>query len=46
MPQPLTTHELATGWEFKQTHDKSPGAWLGAKNVPTNVHLDLLEHGM
>ena len=44
MTQPLRSHELTTGWQFKQTHDQSAGAWLSVAKVPTNVHLDLLAH--
>lgn len=37
-----TSQALDSGWSFRQTdsHDD----WLGVKKVPTNVHLDLLDH--
>jgi len=35
---------LTNGWSFKQADDASDDAWLSVKRVPTNVHLDLIEH--
>jgi beta-mannosidase len=43
--QPLSSVTLTEGWQFKQTEDTSENAWLSVKKVPTNVHLDLMEHG-
>jgi len=43
--QPLTFQRLADGWSFKQADDTDEEAWLSVKTVPTNVHLDLIEHG-
>lgn len=40
----LTVHTLTDGWSFKQGDDDSENAWLSVKRVPTNVHLDLIEH--
>lgn len=41
MAQALEAKELVTGWSFKQT---DADEWLSVKRVPTNVHLDLLDH--
>jgi len=38
--------KLSSGWNFKQANDNSEDAWMPAKRVPTNVHLDLLDNGM
>ena len=43
--QALTVHRLFDGWTFKQSDDTAEHAWLSVKRVPTNVHLDLIEHG-
>ncbi|KAJ4376666.1 hypothetical protein N0V86_006782 [Didymella sp. IMI 355093] len=43
--QILTAHRLTDGWSFKQADDTAEDAWLSVKTVPTNVHLDLIEHG-
>lgn len=43
--QELTSHRLTDGWLFKQADDTGEDAWLSVKTVPTNVHLDLIEHG-
>lgn len=40
----LVVHDLTEGWSFKQGDDDSENAWLPVKKVPTNVHLDLIEH--
>lgn len=44
MPQVLTSHELCSGWAFKQTDDASKDAWLSVKKVPSTVQQDLLDH--
>jgi len=44
-PQALLTHTLTDGWFFKQADDDSEDAWLPVARVPTNVHLDLIDHG-
>lgn len=41
MAQPSRSQPLTFGWSFKQT-DKEE--WLSVERVPTNVHLDLLNH--
>ncbi|KAJ4346247.1 hypothetical protein N0V95_005563 [Ascochyta clinopodiicola] len=43
--QGLTSHRLSDGWTFKQADDAGEDAWMSVKTVPTNVHLDLIEHG-
>jgi hypothetical protein len=43
--QSLSSVTLTEGWQFKQTDDAAEDAWLSVKRVPTNVHLDLIEHG-
>jgi beta-mannosidase len=43
--QALTSITLTGGWSFKQADDTSQDAWLPVKEVPTNVHLDLIDHG-
>jgi beta-mannosidase len=43
--QALTVCRLSDGWTFKQADDTTEDAWLSVKTVPTNVHLDLIEHG-
>lgn len=43
--QALSSVTLTDGWQFKQTDDTADNAWLSVKRVPTNVHLDLMEHG-
>jgi beta-mannosidase len=44
-PQALSSIALSKGWSFKQADDTAENAWLSVKQVPTNVHLDLIEHG-
>ena len=44
MPQTFTSHELSSGWSFKQTDDTSEDAWLSVKKVPSTVQQDLLDH--
>ena len=41
MAQTFESTLLTEGWSFKQT-DKEE--WLSVARVPTNVHLDLLDH--
>lgn len=36
-----TSHALESGWSFRQSTSQE---WLGVKKVPTNVHLDLMDH--
>ncbi|KAF1927066.1 glycoside hydrolase family 2 protein [Didymella exigua CBS 183.55] len=43
--QVLKAHCLTDGWTFRQSDDTADDAWLSVKTVPTNVHLDLIEHG-
>ncbi|KAF1914739.1 glycoside hydrolase superfamily [Ampelomyces quisqualis] len=35
---------VTRGWKFKMADDTAED-WLDVKSVPTNVHLDLIEHG-
>lgn len=44
MATPLASHQLTTGWSFKQTDETSDDAWLPVARVPTNVHLDLMDN--
>jgi beta-mannosidase len=44
-PCTLSSVTLTEGWQFKQKDDDAENAWLDVKKVPTNVHLDLMEHG-
>ncbi|KAF1995734.1 glycoside hydrolase family 2 protein [Amniculicola lignicola CBS 123094] len=46
MPQALAVHDLAQGWSFKQADNTADDAWLSVARVPTNVHLDLIDHGI
>jgi hypothetical protein len=41
----LSVHRLTDGWTFKQADDDAHDAWMSVKSVPTNVHLDLIDHG-
>jgi beta-mannosidase len=41
MAQALESKQLTSGWSFKQTDTEE---WLSVASVPTNVHLDLLQH--
>lgn len=43
--QALSVHRLTDGWSFKQADDEAKESWMTVKKVPTNVHLDLIEHG-
>ena len=43
--QALDVQCLSEGWLFKQTNNTADDAWLPVKTVPTNVHLDLIDHG-
>jgi beta-mannosidase len=43
--QALSIITLTEGWQFRQTDDTAEDAWMSVKRVPTNVHLDLMEHG-
>lgn len=45
MAKAMTTHNLTSGWTFKQADDTSDTAWLPVQRVPTNVHLDLIDNG-
>ena len=44
-PQAFSSVALSEGWTFKQADDTAEDPWLSVKKVPTNVHLDLIEHG-
>ena len=44
MPHTFITHELSSGWSFKQTDDTNEDAWLPVKKVPSTVQQDLLDH--
>ncbi|KAF2665640.1 putative beta-mannosidase [Microthyrium microscopicum] len=35
---------LESGWEFKETSGEHVPSWLSVSTVPTNVHLDLMNH--
>lgn len=41
MAAPMDSHELSTGWEFKQA---GTDEWMPVRRVPTNVHLDLMDN--
>jgi beta-mannosidase len=41
MAKPSKSQPLTSGWSFKQSDTDE---WLSVKRVPTNVHLDLLDH--
>ena len=41
---PLTTHSLDQNWNFRQT--SSQDDFLPVAQFPTNIHLDLLHHGL
>jgi beta-mannosidase len=43
--QSLYSVTLKEGWHFKQTDHTNEDAWMTVRRVPTNVHLDLIEHG-
>jgi beta-mannosidase len=43
--QALSAHVLSKGWTFKQADDTADDAWVSVNKVPTNVHLDLMDHG-
>lgn len=43
--QPLSSVTLTDGWKFKQTDHTDEDAWMTVQRVPTNVHLELIEHG-
>jgi hypothetical protein len=43
--QSLSSITLTEGWQFKQTDNVAEDAWLSVERVPTNIHLDLIEHG-
>jgi beta-mannosidase len=43
--QALSSVTLTEGWQFRQTDNTAEDAWMSVKRVPTNVHLDLMEHG-
>ena len=40
---PLTTQILSSGWEFKCETDEK---WLPVSQVPSNVHTELMQHGL
>jgi beta-mannosidase len=44
-PRMFSSISLTERWSFKQSDDMAEEAWLSVKKVPTNVHLDLIEHG-
>ncbi|KAH7406878.1 glycoside hydrolase superfamily [Phaeosphaeria sp. MPI-PUGE-AT-0046c] len=44
-PCALSSVTLTDGWQFKKKDNEAENAWLDVKRVPTNVHLDLIEHG-
>ena len=37
-----SSQSLESGWSFRQTDRQDE--WLSVKKVPTNVHLDLMDH--
>lgn len=37
-----SSQSLESGWSFRQTDRQDD--WLSVKKVPTNVHLDLMDH--
>lgn len=41
MPVDCVTHRLSKGWQFKQTDTEK---WFPVAQVPTNVHLDLMNN--
>jgi beta-mannosidase len=41
MAKAFESKRLTSGWSFKQTDTEE---WLSVERVPTNVHLDLLQH--
>jgi hypothetical protein len=42
--QALSVHVLSKSWTFKQADDTGDDGWMSVKKVPTNVHLDLMDH--
>ncbi|OQO05896.1 hypothetical protein B0A48_09992 [Cryoendolithus antarcticus] len=44
MATATSSQELTAGWSFRQTDTEDE--WLRVTRVPTNVHLDLLNHGI
>lgn len=42
MSDQVVTHDLRSGWTFKQTDDYGSDAWMAVEKVPTCVHLDLM----
>jgi beta-mannosidase len=40
---PHTTHALCSGWEFKAETDKE---WLPVSQIPSNIHIELMRHGL
>ena len=45
MTPPHITIPLNSNWEFKQS-DKPSATYLPVSQFPTNIHLDLLHHGL
>lgn len=41
MTKVMSVQELTKGWSFKQSDTEE---WLSVEKVPTNVHLDLMNH--
>ncbi|KAI9148243.1 glycoside hydrolase family 2 protein [Paramyrothecium foliicola] len=35
-------HQLSDGWKVRQADDSAEEAWLPARDIPTQIHLDLL----
>jgi beta-mannosidase len=44
-PSNFSVHCLSDGWTFRQADDDTADAWMSVKSIPTNVHLDLMDHG-
>ena len=44
MDSVASVQNLTAGWTFKDADDHSEDAWMPVKNVPTNVHLDLIDN--
>lgn len=41
VPEKTTVHNLASGWQFKQTDTEE---WMPVRHVPTEVHIDLMDN--
>ena len=44
MAKPRFIKTLESGWSFKQTDENSDNTWMPVKQIPSEVHQDLIDN--